>query len=124
MLEFSELIRAADALFDDTKISYDWNQVEREPGSYNSSCITPLFVDRSRTGFIPENQHMHLFDIILTLDSGRGAAGKGMSGLWEFNARRLKKEKVKAWAQSYIKLLRMAVHQFQQTSNARAGGKQ
>lgn len=124
VLEFSELIRAADSLFDDTKISYDWNQVERELGSHNSSRITPLFVDRSRTGFIPENQLMHHFDIILTLDSGRGGAGKGMSGLWEFNARRLKKEKVKAWAQGYIKLLRMAVHQFQQTSNARAGGKQ
>jgi amino acid adenylation domain-containing protein len=120
--DFNGLLRIAVSSAD-SEANYDWQQVKRERGSHDGFSVAPLYVDGSKNSISTGQELLQVFDIVLTMDSSKGTTAKGViNGLLEFNARRLKKEKVKEWAQGYVKLLRMAVHQFQQAENSGTGG--
>jgi len=117
--EFNEMLRVVVSSLNDAEVDYDVQQVKLERGSHEGFCVAPLYVDGSKNSITAGQELLQVFDIVLTMDSSKGTEVKGViNGLLEFNARRLKKEKVKEWAQGYVKLLRMAVQQFQQTATS------
>ncbi|OAB42663.1 non-ribosomal peptide synthetase [Paenibacillus glacialis] len=117
--EFNEMLQVVVSSLNDAEVEYDVQQVKLERGSHDGFSVAPLYVDGSKNSMTAGQELLQVFDIVLTMDINKGTAVKGViNGLLEFNARRLKKEKVKEWAQGYVKLLRMAVHQFQQTANS------
>ncbi|MBH5318584.1 amino acid adenylation domain-containing protein [Paenibacillus sp. GSMTC-2017] len=118
---FSDLLHAARSMSEGNDGLYEWQQVRLE---LEAQTVAPLIVDSSGYNMPASSDLLQVFDIVLTLSLGKGNGAKqDFGGFVEFNLRRLDREKVKEWAQSYIKLLRMAVHQFQEAAKSGASSK-
>ncbi|GKU77856.1 non-ribosomal peptide synthetase [Paenibacillus sp. L3-i20] len=122
--EFGDLLRSAASIWgeNDGNEMYDWQQIRLQR---DSNTLAPLFVNSARSQMpVAGGELLQVFDFVLTLTTG-GQSGtkRDVTALIEFNARRLNKEKVKGWAESYVKLIRMAVHQFHESAKSGVSGK-
>ncbi|MFD0589643.1 amino acid adenylation domain-containing protein [Paenibacillus sp. GCM10027627] len=121
---FDELLVQAGHAIAQSDQEYDWRKVElnRSRSEDGTFTVAPLFADASSGSPGAGEEWLDLFDLVLTVRTGGAEENFEMTGVMEFNARKLGKDRVKEWAQSYLKLLRMAVEQYRLAAKAGSGG--
>jgi fengycin family lipopeptide synthetase D len=81
--------------------------------------VIPLFIDRRDTRYTTSPVLFRYFDIALTIDG----QARAIHCRWEYNARRLPKDKMKEMVELYVKVLQIILKQLDQSEQLREDGK-
>ncbi|WP_139488492.1 non-ribosomal peptide synthetase [Brevibacillus dissolubilis] len=88
--------------------AYTWKELVNSTASQDA--ILPLYHARHLTGLTINPDWLQLFDVILTVEEQPSR----IQCRWEYNGKRLNKEKMKETVQLYVKCIQLMVNQYSQ----------